>query len=174
MGGGGRGAGGVTGGNNQGRGNNAGGAGGVNRNQGMQGATPGRQRDTGPWIDDRHPQIVALMAPYIAKRGPQVILKDILDAAGTRLRYMPTIPEFIGADGRPNLCWAHILGRCVYGRNCLFASGHPSRAQIPDGFAAEVCDLLASGIQEAANRRGYTGGGGGGSPPKKAKLDGDE
>lgn len=157
-----------------GGGGNVAGGSGMHRGQGTPAAMQGRQRETGPWVDDRHPRIVSLMAPYIAKRGPQVILKDILDAAGTRLRYMPTIPDFIGADGRPNLCWAHILGRCVFGRNCLFASGHPTRAQIPDGFAEEVCELLASGIQDAANRRGYVSGGGMGSPQKKAKVEGDE
>jgi hypothetical protein len=34
------------------------------------------------WVDNRHPAIVGLMAPYIAKLGDNVFVGELLDAAG--------------------------------------------------------------------------------------------
>ena len=73
---------------------------------------------------------------------------------------MPTIPEFISDNGRPFVCWSHALGRCFYGNRCSFRAGHPTRAQIPDKFATDVCQFLAGGIEAMVKDRG-------GAPGKK-------
>jgi hypothetical protein len=53
-----------------------------------KGSTPKRWENSGgggnrrqPWVDDRHPKIVAMMADYVADRGLRDHLTEILDAA---------------------------------------------------------------------------------------------
>jgi hypothetical protein len=113
-GGGGGGGGGYKEGNNQG-----GGQGNTNRGQNDQGGcnaggggSGGRrqQQQQQPWVDDRHPRIVGMMADYVASRGLRIRLTDILDAANKQFMDLPTISEYI-ANGRPFVCWAHVLGR---------------------------------------------------------------
>jgi hypothetical protein len=92
-----------------------------------------QQQPRQPWIDDRHPCIAAMMADYVAARGPRVRLTEILDAANKRIMNLPTIPAYV-ANGQPFVCWAHILGRCTFA-NCQFKNGHVPRSAIPDTFA---------------------------------------
>ncbi len=91
----------------------------------------------------------------------------MLDAAKREIRDLPIIQDYV-ANGRPFICWAHVLGRCHFGDACTFAGGHPPQRAIPDQFAKEVVDLLSGGIEaliaERTNRRA-----GGGSPVKKQK-----
>ena len=58
--------------------------------------TPAQQ---GP--DNRHPLIVQLMAPYIAKLGDNVYVGEILDTAGIWLTdlLIPTGTRFASKDG---------------------------------------------------------------------------
>ncbi len=62
-----------------------------------------RQQQRQPWVDDRHPQIITMMADYVTARGLRVKLNDILDAFDKRITDLPTIPEYV-ANGRPFVC----------------------------------------------------------------------
>ena len=97
--------------------------------------------------------------------GMRINLGAILSAAGRDIRDLPVIQNYV-ANGRPFLCWAHILGRCHFGEGCTFAKGHPKRQAIPDQFAQEVVDMLGSGIEAVVAERRQRGGG---SPIKKQK-----
>ncbi len=57
-----------------------------------------------------------MMTDYVAAKGLRVRLTDILNAANKCITDLPTIPEYV-ANGRPFVCWAHILGRCT-SNNC--------------------------------------------------------
>ena len=104
--------------------------------------------------------------------GLRINLGQILDAARREIRDLPIIPEYV-ANGRPFVCWGHILGRCHFGTSCSFARGHPPRHAIPDQFAREVVDLLSEGVAVLVGNRQQDKRGGGGSPVKKQKG-GDE
>ena len=97
--------------------------------------------------------------------GMRINLGQILTAAQREIRDLPVIPAYV-ANGRPYLCWAHVLGRCHFGSNCTFSRGHPKRAEIPDQFAQEVADMLRGGIDIMVEERKQRGGG---SPIKKQK-----
>jgi hypothetical protein len=104
-----------------------------------------------PWIDDRHPKIVTMMADYIAARGARVQLTEILDAANKRITDLPTLPEYM-ENGRPFICWAHMLGRCGF-PNCAFRKGHVPRANITEQFADKVVATLTPGVRKCARPR---------------------
>ena len=53
-----------------------------------------------------------MMANYVSAHGLRICLTDILNKANKRITDLPTIPEYV-ANGRPFICWAHILGRCT-------------------------------------------------------------
>ena len=81
-----------------------------------------------PWVDNRHPLVVAMMAPYIAKLGDNVYVGEILDAAGIRLSDLPipTGTRFSSKDGKTAyLCWNAVLGRCKFGNKCKYKRNHP-------------------------------------------------
>ena len=90
--------------------------------------------------------------------GMRINLGQILNAAQREIRDLPVIPAYV-ANGRPYLCWAHVLGRCHFGDGCTFARGHPKRAAIPDQFAQEVVDMLQGGINAMVEERRHRGGG---------------
>jgi hypothetical protein len=124
-----------------------GGGGGVRgggRGGGGGGGGGGRYQQRQPWTDDRHPRIAAMMADYVAAKGPRIKLLEILDACNKRITDLPTIPEYV-ANGRPFVCWAHILGRCTFD-NCQFKNGHVPRSAIPDSFADAVVAMLTPGV----------------------------
>jgi hypothetical protein len=147
-------------GNNQGRniGGNRGGGGAAGR-----GPIPRQQ-----WTDERHPHIISMMADYVSARGPRIRLTDILDACNKRITDLPTIPEYV-ANGRPFLCWAHILGRCTFD-NCAFKNGHASRSSIPDKFAEEVVRMLTPGVNAVVARGRSTDR----SPQKRQRQEGQQ
>jgi hypothetical protein len=89
-----------------------------------------------------------MMADYVATRGLRVQLTEILDAANKRITDLPTIPEYV-ENGRPVVCWAHILGKCTF-QNCAFCKGHVPRENIPDKFADEVVAMLTPGVRHCA------------------------
>ena len=85
-----------------------------------------------------------MMSDYVAAKGPRIKLLEILDACNKRITDLPTIPEYV-ANGRPFVCWAHILGRCTFD-NCQFKNGHVPRSAIPDSFADAVVAMLTPGV----------------------------
>jgi hypothetical protein len=130
-------------------------------NGGGGGACPQQQL----WVDDQHPCIITMMADYVAARGLQVKLNDILDASNKRITDLPTIPEYL-ANRRPFVCWAHILGRCNF-TNCVFKNGHVPRSSIPDAFAKEVVRMLTPGVNHCTCTWEQEG-----SPSKRQRPDG--
>ncbi len=93
-----------------------------------------------------------MMADYIAA----IRLTKILDAANKRITDLPTIPVYM-ANGKPFVCWAHILGRCTF-VNCQFKQGHVPRADIPDSFADAVVEMLTPGVRQCVGGGKSTGG----------------
>jgi hypothetical protein len=85
-----------------------------------------------------------MTADYVAARGLRVRLTNILDASNKCITDLPTIPEYV-ANGRPFVCWVHILGRCTFAK-CQFKSGHVPRNAIPDAFAEEAVTMLTPGV----------------------------
>ncbi len=71
------------------------------------------------------------------------------------------------ANGKPFVCWAHILGWCTFA-NCQFKQRHVPMADIPDSFADAVVAMLTPGVCQCL--------GGGkraeGSPEKRPKTEG--
>ncbi len=96
------------------------------------------------WVDGCHPRIIEMMANYVASKGMRVRLTEILDAANKRITDLPMIPAYV-ANGRPFVCWAHILGRCTFA-NCQFKHGHVLQEEILDSFAEAVVAMLTPGV----------------------------
>ncbi len=91
---------------------------------------------------------------------------EILDAANKRITDLPTIPAYV-ANGRLFVCWAHILGRCMF-LNCQFKNGHVPRSAIPDSFADEVVAMLTPGVRQCVDAGENLGG----LPKKRQKTEG--
>ena len=125
----------------------------------------------GVWTDERHPAIKRMMHDYetTSGLGLRINLGQLLDAAKKEIRDLPVIPAYVD-NGRPFVCWAHILGRCHFGSQCTFFRGHPPRHAIPDNFANDVVELLGGGVTAMVAAR-QARGGGGGSPPKQHKVE---
>ncbi len=124
-----------------------------------KGSTPKRREHGGgagnchqPWVNDRHPKIVAMMADYVANHGLWVHLTEILDAANKQITDLPTIPEYMN-NGHPFICWAHVLGWCSFA-NCAFCNGHVPRSNIPDAFGDAVVAMLTPGVKKCVQARG--------------------
>jgi hypothetical protein len=167
-GGGGRGSGG-GGGGGKGGSSGRGAGGGVGQDGPTAGRGTGGRRQQQPrqqWVDGRHPRIIAMMADYVAAKGLHIRLTEILDAANKRITDLPTIPGYV-ANGRPFVCWAHILGRCTFA-NCQFKNGYVRWSAIPDSFADEVVAMLTPGVKQCVD----AGRDSGGSPGKKLKTEG--
>jgi hypothetical protein len=107
-----------------------------------------------------------MMAELVSLTGYRIKLTHILDAANKRITDLPTIPEFV-ANGRPFVCWAHILGRCTF-NGCKFKQGHVPRSAIPDAFAEEVVTMLTPGVNAVVARAREQGGG---NPDKRVKRE---
>jgi len=105
-----------------------------------------------------------MMADYVAEHGLRIRLVDILNACHKRITNLPTLPDYIG-NGRPYVCWAHILGRCTF-NDCQFKRGHVPRRAITDGFADAVVAMLTPGVQACVD-----GEGGEGSPGKCQRIE---
>ena len=129
----------------------------------------GRRRERQPWVDKRHPRIAAMMNEFVSLMGYRIKLTHILDAANKRITDLPTIPEFV-ANGRPFVCWAHILGRCTFD-GCKFKNGHVPRSAIPDAFAEEVVTMLTPGVNAVVARAREQGGG---TPEKRQRTEGQQ
>ena len=145
----------------------SGSGGGGNQRSSQGGGASGTANRGGGWIDDRHPVIKSRMSAYegMTGLGLRINLGQLLTAAKRDIRDLPVLPEYV-ANGRPYLCWAHVLGRCHFGDSCSFARGHPPRRDIPDAFAREVVEMLGAGIDAMVEERRQRGGG---SPIKKQK-----
>ena len=112
-------------------------------------AVPTPSRANNQWVDNRHPAIVSLMAPYIAKFGDNVYVGEILDASGIRLSDLP-VPSgtrFASKDGKATyLCWNAVLGRCKFGAKCKYKRNHPAASELPDSYASAVVSALTAGV----------------------------
>lgn len=127
-------AGGIGGGRSGGGGGGQGGGGKndqVNQNPvgGSGGNRRGQQQQRQTWIDEWHPKIIEMMKEYVARFGLQIRLIDLLNGSNKRIADLPTLANYV-ANGRPYICWAHILGRCTY-PNCQFKRGTYHKAQLP-------------------------------------------
>jgi hypothetical protein len=134
-----------------------------------KGPTPKRRENDGgggnprqPWVDDRHPKIVVMMADYVVEHGLRVHLMEILDTDNKQITDLPTIPEYIN-NRRPFICWAHILGWCSFA-NCAFCNGHVPCSSIPDAFADAVVAMLTPGVKKCVRARKQEG-----TPGKRIK-----
>jgi hypothetical protein len=110
-----------------------------------------------------------MMNEFVSLMGYRIKLTHILDAANKRITDLPTIPEFV-ANGRPFVCWAHILGRCTFD-GCKFKNGHVPRSAIPDAFAEEVVTMLTPGVNAVVARAREQGGG---TPEKRQRTEGQQ
>jgi hypothetical protein len=108
-----------------------------------------------------------MMEDYVATHGLKVRLVNILNACNKRIKDLPTLSDYV-EDGRPYVCWAHILGRCTF-KDCQFKRGHVPRRAITDSFADEVVAMLRPGIKACTGRRG-----GEGSLGKRQRTDGNQ
>ena len=143
-------------GNVPGGGHNAGGTGG--------GLCQGQNQQRQPWADKRHPKIVGMMADYVSVYGLRIRLTDILNKANKGITDLPTIPEYV-ANGRPFICWAHILGRCTFSK-CQYKRGHVPRSAITDSFADNDVTKLTPGMEAVVHEKDLDG-----LPGKRQKTD---
>ncbi len=134
------------------------------------GVSAGGGTESGGWTDDRHPTIKRMMRDYEATAGlgMRISLGRVLNAAKREITDLPVIPAYV-ENGRPYVCWAHILGRCHFGDKCSFARGHPPRQAIPDSFAEEVVNILGAGIAALVDERQARRPPSGSPPGKRAK-----
>lgn len=133
---------------------------------GAQAAAPARTQANAQWVDNRHPAIVSMMAPYIAKLGDNVYVGEILDAAGIRLNDLPvpTGTRFASKDGKVTyLCWNSVLGRCKFGSKCKYKKNHPAAGELPDAYASAVVSALQQGVNYVVSTKE--------SSPKKVKAE---
>ena len=121
-----------------------------------------------PWVDNRHPTIVALMAPYIAKFGDNIFVGELLDAGGKRLTDLPqpSGTRFMSKDGtKAYLCWNAVLGRCKFGRGCKYKRNHPGKGELSDDFASAVAAMLKPAVDHVVATKEAP------SPTKKVKFE---
>ncbi len=120
-------------------------------NQYQGGGPPPRDWRAG-WTDSCHPKIKEMMDPYLERYFGRLSLAELLDAAGKRQMYLPTLPKFTHTNGRPFLCWNFTLGRCTW-RDCKFKmeGGHPDRNDLTNKFADNCVDILAKGVLACLN-----------------------
>jgi hypothetical protein len=129
-----------------------GGGGGEGNNQEQQKDDKNNKRGPGggghhqEWVDQCHPKIVSMMADSMAARGMRIQLTEILDARNKCITDRPAFPDYV-VNGRPTICWAHILGRCTFW-DFAFKRGHVPRNKIPKKFANEVVAIIAPGIAQ--------------------------
>ena len=95
---------------------------------------------------DIHPTIKALMAPCVT-HFRSIQLRNLLRAANINEGSLPTLDKYV-SNGRNNLCYSYVLGKCQ-GRICGRAAvGHVPVAEISDEFASSLCTALALGVEK--------------------------
>ena len=108
-----------------------------------------------------------MMEDYVATHGLKVRLVNILNACNKRILDLPTLSDYV-EDGRPYVCWAHILGRCTF-KGCQLKRGHLPQRAITNSFADKIVAMLTPGIKACTGRRG-----GEGSLGKRQRTDGNQ
>ena len=107
-----------------------------------------------------------MMAPYIAKFGPNVYVGELLDAVALRIENLP-VPTgtcFASKDGtRAYLCWNAVLGQCKFGKGCKFQKNHPGKGDLPDGYVSLVVSKLKDTVAYVLASKE--------SPVKKPKIE---
>ena len=85
------------------------------------------------------------MKEYAVSFGFRIRLIDLLNGSNKRIADLPTMADY-AANGRPYICWAHVLGRCTY-PNCQYKKGHVPRSAITNSFADEVVAIITPGVK---------------------------
>ena len=148
------------------------------RNNGSQGGGNGGQGNQsrhGPYnptnqpnnsTDHVHPEIAKQLKSLWEKHGSTVEVASLLRAAGKEWPQAPHLTSFMKPDGTNTLCYNYVCGICRHGNRCNFA--HVPGAEVHDGFAKELMELLETGVkwqmtqppyQRPSGGGGYQGGG---------------
>ena len=86
------------------------------------------------------------MAPYIT-HFRSVQFRNLLRAANITEKALTTLPQYT-AEGRNNLCYSYILGKCQ-GRVCGRAAvGNAPATALPNDFVQGLCSMLAPGVEK--------------------------
>ena len=139
---------------------------GGNQEQARAAAAGGQPKSADMWEDVRHPKIVGMMAPYIAKFGNNVYVGELMSAAGIEVGDLPlpTNTKYISKDGKKAyLCWNAVLGKCKFGIHCKYKKNHPKRNELPDEFATAVVGALQQAVNYVVASKE--------SPTKKLKVE---
>jgi hypothetical protein len=91
-----------------------------------------------------------MMADFMAAREMRIQVTEILDAMNKHITDLRTIPDY-AVNGRPTICWAHILGCCTF-CNSAFKRGHIPWDKIPDKFVNEIVSMLVLGVPQVIQR----------------------
>ena len=95
---------------------------------------------------DIHPTIKAFMSQYIS-HFRSVQFRNLLRAANVTEAMLPTLPQY-AKEGKNNLCYLYVLGKCQ-GKICGRAAvGHVPALEIPDDFASTLCNMLAPVVEK--------------------------
>ena len=94
------------------------------------------------------PEIKAMMTPVYKKYNFQLPISSIAEAAGTAVENLPRLPELVDKKGRNQLCYNHVLGKCMHGSRCKFCmnKGHVHGNRLPPQFVRDLCGVLRSGV----------------------------
>jgi hypothetical protein len=66
------------------------------------------------WHDEQQPKLKTMMLAYLKRTNGCVHLAKLLQAAGKKQMYLPTLPQYIHPNGRPIPCWSSVMGRCTF------------------------------------------------------------
>ncbi len=130
-------------------------------NAGRGKQTGGQQQQGG---DSRHPCIKALMDPYLAVNSGQLNITHLFDVASKLFEDLQTLLNYTNLQGWSSICCNWILGRCGYGRACMFWHGHVKHEDVTDAFADSVCDVIGKSVVHLMNNGGTNA-----PPPPDAK-----
>ena len=92
--------------------------------------------------------IKAMMMPLYKKYNLQLPISQLAEAAGIKMDDLPRIPDLVNKMGKNNLCYNHVLGKCMHGAKCRFrlAKGHINGDRLPPQFVQEICGALKTGV----------------------------
>ena len=111
--------------------------------------TAPRNNEPAIWAENIHPLLHSLMAAHINKYK-RVMLNRLLKLGNMTILDLPRLDRFV-VEGRNNLCYNWVLGRCT-GRRCNFIQqgGHAPADQITQEFAQDMASKLSGPLAEFA------------------------
>ena len=115
-----------------------------------------------------HVRIKQFMTPYYQKFGSRVNVTGLIQAANVTYRELPYLNRYI-RGGQNMLCYNHLLGRCLFGQQCMRFEGHADKRDIPDDFADACVRVLTPGMDVVMRQMGAGGNrrAGGGQPGQR-------